>query len=192
MDYQFKTITKQSEGFFKDRGSKFFSYAFPVNNENEIQEIQKKLRKKHFAARHHVYAFRLGADKKIFRASDDGEPSNSSGPPILGQIRSFDLTNILIIVVRYFGGTKLGVPGLINAYRTAALDAINNNKIITQTVEELITIKFEYSKMNDIMRIIKKEKLNILKSHFDNSCVIELKIPKNDIERIMQQFSKYK
>jgi len=121
---KYKTIRTTSEGNYKEKGSKFLAFAYPVSTEEEIKEIQQTLRKDYYDARHHVFAWRLGSDKKRYRSSDDGEPSNSSGPPVLGQIQSFDLTNILIVVIRYFGGTKLGVPGLINAYRTAARDAI--------------------------------------------------------------------
>ena len=122
----FYTIETESSGFYSEKGSKFYAFAFPVNCEQKIKEIQQNLRKKYYDARHHVYAFVLGAEKQIYRASDDGEPPNSSGMPVLGQIRSFELSNILIVVVRYFGGTKLGVPGLINAYKSAARDALDN------------------------------------------------------------------
>ena len=126
----YKTISKIAKGFYKDRGSKFFAYAFPVKTDVEIQERRNEIRKKHHDARHHVYAYRIGAEKDVFYSSDDGEPANSSGPPILGQIRSAGLTNILIIVVRYFGGTKLGIPGLINAYKSAAFEAIQNSQCL--------------------------------------------------------------
>ena len=131
---KYKTIKSKSEGSYKDKGSKFYAFAYPVTTEDEIKEIQAKLRKEYYDARHHVFAWRLDADKKRFRASDDGEPSNSSGPPILGQIQSYDLTNILIVVIRYFGGTKLGIPGLINAYKTSAKEAIENTEIIEKEV----------------------------------------------------------
>lgn len=183
----YKTIAEPSEGFFKDRGSKFYGFAFPVENEEEISEIQKKLRKKYYDARHHVYAFRLGADKSVYRASDDGEPANSSGPPILGQIRSFDLSNILIIVIRYFGGTKLGVPGLINAYKTTAKQAIENARIITKTVKDEIEINFEYPAMNDIMRIIKEENLDINEQKFELKCMIRILVRKKDTDRIAER-----
>ncbi|MDP2112754.1 MAG: YigZ family protein, partial [Bacteroidota bacterium] len=130
MEDTYKTIEKPSEGLFKDKGSKFISFAFPVNSEDEIKDIVQSIKKEHHSARHHCYAWRLGADHLHFRANDDGEPSSTAGKPILGQIQSFDLTNILIVVVRYFGGTLLGVSGLINAYRSAALDAINQAEIV--------------------------------------------------------------
>ncbi len=183
---QYKTIKEHSEGFFKDRSSKFYGLAFHVNSEEEIKEIRESVRKEYHDARHHVYAYRLGADLKIFRASDDGEPSNSSGPPILGKIRSYELTDILIIVVRYFGGTKLGIPGLINAYGTAAEEAIKNAKIIVKTVTKELTINFEYPQMNDVMRIIKDNDLTILEQDFQLSCSIVLDIPESIFERILK------
>ncbi len=183
---QYKTIKEHSEGFFKDRSSKFYGLAFHVKSEEEIKEIRESVRKEYHDARHHVYAYRLGADLKIFRASDDGEPSNSSGPPILGKIRSYELTDILIIVVRYFGGTKLGIPGLINAYGTAAEEAIKNAKIIIKTVTKELTINFEYPQMNDVMRIIKDNDLTILEQDFQLSCSIVLDIPESIFERILK------
>lgn len=127
---EYLTISKPSEGLFKDRGSKFLAFAYPVSSEDEIKEIQEHLRSEYHDARHHCYAYMLGKDKNVFRANDDGEPSSTAGKPILGQIKSYDLTNILIVVIRYFGGTKLGVSGLINAYKTAAEEALKNAKII--------------------------------------------------------------
>jgi len=167
---KYRTIEKFSEGFYKEKGSKFYAFAFPVSSEDEIKEIQKELRKKYYDARHHVYAFRLDADLKTYRCSDDGEPSNSSGPPVLGQIQSYELTNILIVVVRYFGGTKLGVSGLINAYRSAAADAIENSKIIELFEQDTFTIEFGYTVMNDVMKIIKDEKPEQSNQQFDNTC----------------------
>jgi len=182
---QYKTIKEASEGFFKDRSSKFYAFAFPVKTEDDIAEFRTKIRKEYYDARHHVYAYRLGADLKTFRASDDGEPSNSSGPPILGKIRSYELTDILIIVVRYFGGTKLGIPGLINAYGTAAEDAINNASILLKTIT-----KFEYPQMNDVMRVIKDNNLQIAKQDFQISCEIVLDIPESSFERHFETFKK--
>jgi len=171
---KYKTIGNISEGIYKEKGSKFFAYAYPITHENEVKEILKDLRKKYYDARHHVYAFRLGADLKTYRCSDDGEPSNSSGPPVLGQIQSNELTNILIVVVRFFGGTKLGVPGLINAYRSAAADAIENNTIIEKYEQDIFTIEFGYSVMNDVMKILKDENPEQTHQQFDNTCRITL------------------
>ena len=186
----YKTIASKSEGFFKAQRSKFYAFAYPVNTDLEIKELQKALRKKYYDARHHVYAFRLGADKKIFRASDDGEPSNSSGPPILGQIRSYDLTNILIVVIRYFGGKKLGIPGLINAYKTASEDAIKNAKIISKTIDESIEIKFDYNQMNFVMNLIDEYKMKIIEQNFTTDCKMKLSIRKNFVEKIKLEFTK--
>ena len=187
---EYLTIDESAEGFFKDRGSKFFSYAFHVETEEEITEILKDLKKKYYDARHHCYAWRLGADKKRYRANDDGEPSNSAGPPILGQIKSFDLTDILIVNVRYFGGTLLGVSGLINANKTAAAEAIKNSKITKKTVNQNLELYFEYPILNDVMRIIKDENANITEQLFEMSCKIVLNIRLNDFERIKNRFEK--
>ena len=183
----YRTILKTSEGFFKDKGSKFYAYAFAVKNDTEIQERRNEIRKKHHDARHHVYAYRTGVEKDTFYSSDDGEPANSSGPPILGQIRSADLTNILIIVVRYFGGTKLGIPGLINAYKTAALESINNSKIIKKTIGKEISLSFNYPLMNSVMRILKDDDIEILNQEFTESCKIDIKIKKSKYEQIVSK-----
>lgn len=184
MNDAFRTIEKPSEGLFKDKGSKFIAYAFPVISEEEIKEIVLSIRKEHHSARHHCYAWRLGADKLQFRMNDDGEPSSTAGKPILGQIQSFDLTNILIVVVRYFGGTLLGVSGLINAYRNAAYDAINQAIIIEKIVERQLLIEFDYSAMNEVMKIIKDEKLPQLESRFDLSCSLKTSIRASEASRI--------
>ena len=185
---EYKTIKERSEGLYKEKGSKFLSFAFPVTTEAEVKEIQAELRKRCFDARHHVYAFRIGPDKKMYRCSDDGEPSNSSGPPVLGQIQSFDLTNILIVVVRYFGGTKLGVPGLINAYRTAAADAINNAEIITIVEKRILEVHFQYPAMGDVMRIIKDHELEIVKQELLIDCRIQVSVAKGSYNEILEKF----
>ena len=187
---KYKTIAKPSEGFFKDRNSKFYAFAFPVENENQISEIRNNLRKKYHDARHHVYAFVLGEDKNIFRASDDGEPHNSSGPPVLNAIKSFDLTNILVVVVRYFGGKKLGIPGLINAYRTAAEDALNNAEIIEKTPVTSLKLSFGFDKMNDVMKYIKQNDLKILNQDYSDNCVILIEVDKENIDRYFSDFEK--
>lgn len=185
---QYKTIKSKSEGYFKDRGSKFYAFAFPVKTEDEINTIRNQLKKEYHDARHHVYAYRLGADMKNFRASDDGEPSNSSGPPILGKIRSYELSDILIIVIRYFGGTKLGIPGLINAYGTAAEDALKKNQIIIKTISKKIFVKFEYPQMNDVMRLIKENNLEIVSQNFQLSCEITVSAAESKYEKIFNLF----
>ncbi len=184
------TIEKASEGIFKDKGSKFFAYAFPVSSEEKIKEHLAELRKLHPSARHHCYAFRLGAAKQAFRANDDGEPSNTAGKPILGQIQSKDLTNILIVVVRYFGGTLLGVSGLINAYKLAALDSIQNATIIEKTVDEVYELKFDYLQMNDVMRIIKDEHLQILHQNFELNGELSFSVRKSNSTKVYDMFSK--
>ncbi|HBL77821.1 MAG: YigZ family protein [Bacteroidetes bacterium GWF2_42_66] len=184
MEDVYKTIEIASEGLFKDKGSRFIGYAFPVFTEDEIKDHILRLKKEHYSARHHCYAWRLGADKERFRANDDGEPSSSAGKPILGQIHSFDLTNILIVVVRYFGGTLLGVSGLINAYRAAAKDAIENARIIEKTVEDIIMVEFGYESMNDVMKIFKDEQLPQLETSFDLNCRIKTSVRLSESQRI--------
>lgn len=187
---RYLTFGKKSEGIFKDKGSRFLAFAYPVNSEDEIKEIIKDLKKTYYDARHHVYAFRLGTEGKNYRCSDDGEPSNSSGPPVLGQLQSHHLTNALIVVIRYFGGTKLGVPGLINAYRMAAVDAITNNEIVERFEQEAFTLHFNYSEMNEVMRVLKEE--NPVQSHqiFDNQCSIKLSVKKSDGARLKEKLLK--
>ena len=171
------TLAHASEGLFKEKGSKFLAFAYPVKSEQEIKEILDSLRKKYYDARHHCYAYILGKDMDIFRANDDGEPNHSAGDPILGQIRSNSLTNTLIVVVRYFGGTKLGVGGLISAYRTAAAEAIANNLIIeSEDIHELV-LHFGYPEMNQVMKLVKDHGLEIAGQKFDNLCEINLKVP---------------
>ncbi len=186
----YRTIEAPSTGDYKEKGSKFPTLAFPVYSEEEIKEILQRLRKEYYDARHHCYAYRLGADKLRFRANDDGEPSSSAGKPILGQLLSNDLTNILIVVIRYFGGTKLGVSGLINAYRTAAADAISNAKIIEKTVNDIIEISFDYLAMNDVMKVIKDGALNQIDQKFDLQCSITISIRQGESQMVRDKFEK--
>ncbi|MCW3101743.1 MAG: hypothetical protein JWO09_183 [Bacteroidetes bacterium] len=186
----YRTIERAAEGSFRDRGSKFISFAFPVLNEDEIKKHQAVLRKEHPSANHHCYAFRLGADKTAFRSSDDGEPANTAGKPILGQIQSKDLTNILIVVVRYFGGTLLGVSGLIQAYREAAANAIANAHIIERTVNDVYELKFDYLQMNDVMKIMKDEKLEMLSQDFEFSPSLVFSVRKTNSVRVYDLFKK--
>lgn len=184
------TIKSSSEGLYKEKGSRFISYAFPVTSQEEIKAHLEALRKQHHAARHHCYAWIIGSDRENFRANDDGEPSGSAGKPILGQINSFSLTNILVVVVRYFGGKLLGVPGLINAYRTAAESAIRNSDIITCVDLEHFDIEFQYSSLNDVMKIIKDEEIDHRNRKFEMVCSITLNVRPSETERIKGLFSR--
>ena len=182
------TISDEAEGLYKEKGSKFLSFAFPVSNEEEVKEKLELLRKKFYDARHHCYAYVLGKDKEIFRANDDGEPNHSAGDPILGQIRSNQLTNVLIVVVRYFGGVKLGVGGLISAYRTAAAAAISNNVIVEAIVKHKVKLQFDYLSMNDVMKIIKDYDLEIINQQFDNDCKISLLVREGLMDEVISKF----
>lgn len=187
----YKSITEPSEEvLFKDKNSKFYGYAFPVKTEEEAKQHLEELRKKHHQARHWCYAWQIGKEEENyhFRANDDGEPSNSAGMPIYGQIQSFDVTNILIVVVRYFGGVKLGVGGLINAYRTAAQMALENSRIITRTIDEIFIIKFDYPEMNIVMRLIKEHNLNVIKQDLGLDCKIYIGVRKKEAEEIYNKF----
>ena|SRR5690554_6311371 len=183
------TLKSESHGLYKEKGSKFLAFAYPVESEQEIKEVLDKLKKQYYDARHHCYAYILGKDGQDFRANDDGEPGHSAGDPILGQIRSNNLTNTLIVVVRYFGGTKLGVGGLVTAYKTASSDAIAANEIITETVTVKVSFHFDYLDMNEVMRIIKAMDLKIEEQHFDNRCTITLRIRQALLEEAADQLS---
>ena len=185
----YKTIKKPSpEVLFKDRGSKFFGYAFPVTTEEEIKEHIDALKKQHHTARHGCYAWQLGKHYEHYRANDDGEPSNSAGMPIYGQLQSFEVTNILVVVVRYFGGTKLGVGGLIQAYKTAAQMALEASKIVELTIDDLYKLQFDYPEMNTVMRIIKEEDLTIVNQKLELNCEIQMAVRKKDSEKIFELF----
>lgn len=186
----YRSIKSPSEGLFKDRGSKFISFAYPVQNEEDIKSHLQDLRKLHHTARHHCFAFRLGADKLQFRANDDGEPANTGGKPILGQIQSRDLTNVLVVVVRYFGGTLLGVSGLINAYRQAAADALDHATIEELTVNEIYSVQFGYGAMNEVMKLVKQENLHLLRKEFNEPCELEFSIRKQQADKVVEEFKK--
>ncbi|WP_299578129.1 YigZ family protein [uncultured Sunxiuqinia sp.] len=190
MTDSFRTIAEAAEGLFKDKGSKFIAYAFPVETEDEIKEHIQDLKKAHHSARHHCYAWRLGAAKKRFRANDDGEPSSTAGKPILGQIKRLELTNVLVVVVRYFGGTLLGVGGLINAYKAAAADVLDQTTIIEKLVETYFTLDFDYPNMNPVMRIFKEEELEQKETRFELRCQITTSVRQSEAERIMEKFRK--
>lgn len=186
----FNTILKPSEEvLFKDKNSKFFGYAFPVKNEDAVKFHLNTLKKQHHAARHWCYAYQIGTEIIKFRANDDGEPSNSAGQPIYGQIQSFKLTNILIVVVRYFGGVKLGVGGLINAYKTTAQLALEASKIIKKTIDTEFLITFDYKNMNKVMRIIKEKQIKIINQKLELSCELQISVRKNDAQLIFDLFN---
>jgi uncharacterized YigZ family protein len=185
----YKTITKASkEVLFKDKNSKFFGYAFPVTSEDNVKSILEKIKKQHHSARHWCYAYQLGTENISYRANDDGEPNNSAGMPIYGQIQSFDVTNVLVVVVRYFGGVKLGVGGLINAYKTAAQLALESSKIITRTINKTYLIKFDYKNMNKVMRVIKEKQLKIIDQKLELDCQIQISVRKKDSGKIYEIF----
>jgi uncharacterized YigZ family protein len=186
----YKTILSKSEGFFISKGSKFISYAFPVASEVQIKGILNQVKKEHHGARHHCYAWRLGPGEPSFRVSDDGEPSSTAGKPILGQIIQFDVTNILIVVVRYFGGILLGTSGLIVAYRSAAFNALVNATIVNRIIEKHFRLKFAYNKMNDVMMIIKQEKLSVISTKFELGCLLDFMVRESESSRIVQLFER--
>ena len=190
MTDEFKTIKETSEGYYTEKRSKFLAFAHHVESVDEVKEIIKQYRKKYYDARHVCYAYMLGSDRLEFRANDDGEPSSTAGKPILGQINSQELTNILIIVVRYYGGVNLGTSGLIVAYREAAADAIAHSEIEERLVEEIITYSFTYPMMNDVMRIVKDMEPRIVSQQFDNTCEIKLAIRKSMAEQLRERLKK--
>ncbi len=184
------TIQKPSEISFKDKGSKFLAFAFPVSNEQQVKDNLLQLKKAHPSANHHCYAYRLGADKLNYRANDDGEPSHTAGKPILGQIQSTDLTNIIIVVVRYFGGTLLGVGGLINAYKTSAAEVIKNAIIIEEQIQFKYSIQFQFEQLNDVMKLLKQLDCKINHQQFDTSCEIQFSVRKSVSEQCEEKLKK--
>ena len=186
----YKTIDQPTEEIlFKEKNSKFFGYAFPVTNTDEVKIYLDQLKKKHFGAVHFCYAYQIGTEKMEFRANDDGEPNNSAGIPIYGQIQSFELTNILIVVVRYFGGTKLGVGGLITAYKTAAQMVLENALIVNKTINLYFKITFDYKNINKVMRIIKEKQLEIQSQKMEENCEVIIVTRKKNAERIVDIFN---
>ncbi|GAA4885655.1 YigZ family protein [Flaviramulus aquimarinus] len=174
---------------FKDKNSKFFGYAFPALNESDIKLHLERLKKEHHAARHWCYAYQLGTETITYRVNDDGEPNNSAGMPIYGQIQSFNITNILIVVVRYFGGVKLGVGGLIHAYKTAAQMILEASTIVRKTINIDYLISFEYKNMNTVMRIIKEKHLNIINQKLEMDCQITISVRKSEAEAVFKTFN---
>ena len=188
----YRTISKPSEGIYKDKGSKFIALAYPVTDEKKIKEKLDEVRKKYYDARHHCYAYRIGFDKLVYRVNDDGEPSGTAGKPIFGQFLSNDLTNILVIVVRYFGGTKLGISGLIQAYKTATMEALKEELFITKKVWDVYEVYFDYDQMNEVMKILKENSLNQLDQHFDLKCMVKFSVRKKYTNDIYERFKTIK
>lgn len=187
---EFKTITNVGEGTYSEKRSKFLAFSHHVESEDDIRELLAFYRKKYFDARHVCYAYMLGAERKIFRANDDGEPSSTAGKPILGQINSSGLTDILIVVVRYYGGVNLGTGGLVVAYKTAAAAAIENSVVETRQVEEIVTYNFPYVMMNNVMRVVKDMKPRILSQTYDTTCEIKLSIRLSEAEVLKARLAK--
>jgi uncharacterized YigZ family protein len=189
-DDTYRTINKPAEGIFRDRGSKFLAFVYPLNSDSELKDILAGLKSVHPKANHHCWAMRLTPDRSVFRLNDDGEPSGTAGRPILNTLLSRDLTNIVVIVIRYFGGTLLGVPGLINAYKAATEDALKQAVIVEKTVNDIYTIMFEYLQMNDVMKIIKDDNLTIITQNFDNDCSIQLAVRKTQVNQSLDKLNK--
>ncbi len=192
MTDNFLSIKDNSEGLYKEKGSKFIALAFPVSNENEVKQIIKSVKKEHYNARHHCYAYIIGNEDIHFRSNDDGEPRHTAGDPILNQIRSFQLINVLVIVVRYFGGTKLGKAGLINAYKTASKEALSKAAIIVKVHKSEIAINFKYDGINDVMHLIQKKDFEILTQKYEESCSITGLIPRSQVQEIINALTGYK
>lgn len=190
MNDTYKTIKSPSEGLFKDKGSKFLAFVYYFEDENDLKKYLEPLRKEHFKAVHFCYAYRIGIDRNNFRINDDGEPSGSAGRPILNVLLSKDITNILVVVVRYWGGTLLGVPGLINAYKSATEEALAQAEIIEKTVNEIYQITFAYVQMNDMMKVIKDFDLKIRNQQFDNQCIIEIEFRSSSTPQVIGRFEK--
>jgi len=188
---EYKTLKAISEGLYKEKGSRFIALAIPVSTLDEVKTQLERIRKEYYDARHHCYAYRIGEDPGEVRYNDDGEPSGTAGKPIFGQIQSYNLTNILIVVVRYFGGIKLGTGGLMQAYKTSSRDAVENGIIINKVWTTSLKITFEYQKMNDAMRVIKEENLKIIRQETTEKCVITLEIRKGNLEGIKNKLKSF-
>lgn len=190
MKDSFRTISKEGEGYYTEKRSKFLAFAHHVECIDDVKELLAHYKKKYFDARHVCYAYMLGAERIDFRANDDGEPSNTAGKPILGQINSNELTEVLIVVVRYYGGVNLGTGGLIVAYREAAADAIRNSEIIDKVVEEQVDFEFPYVMMNQVMKVVKEMQPRVLSQNYDNTCIISLSIRKSLVEELKVRLNK--
>lgn len=186
----YRTIEKSGTGIFRDKGSKFVAYAYPFTAEEQLKEIIQELKALHPKARHHCWAYRISPDRTVFRLNDDGEPSGTAGRPILNVLLSQDVTNIIVVVVRYFGGTLLGVPGLINAYKTATQEVLKSVTIVEKTVNDIYKIEFDYLAMNDVMRVVKEENITVSKQVFDNTCYMEVEVRKMQVNAVVGRFDK--
>ena len=186
----YKVVTTPGEGLYKEKGSKFFAEAFPVHSEAEVKAKVAEIKKKYFDAKHHCYAFIIGPDKSCYRSSDDGEPSGTAGKPSLNQILSKDLTNVCVVVTRYFGGQLLGVPGLINAYKTSAREALDNCGVMEKTVDEVYSVSFGYPLLNEVMRILKEENLEQRNTKFELDCYLEIAVRKSISNKIVDKLDR--
>ena len=189
-DDTYYMLATRGEGLYKEKGSKFIAETFVVMSEDEAKEAVASVKKKYFDARHHCYAYMIGPDKKTFRSSDDGEPSGTAGKPILNQILSKDVTNVCVVVTRYFGGQLLGVPGLINAYKTSAREALDNCTIVEKTIDEVYSLEFDYPLLNEVMRILKDENLEQQNPKFEMNCYLEISIRQSDSDRIVEKLKR--
>ncbi|MDO8991466.1 MAG: YigZ family protein [Daejeonella sp.] len=189
-DDTYKTIQELSEGVYRDKGSKFIAYLYPLSSENDIKDIIIALKAEHPKARHHCWAMRLSPDRTVFRLNDDGEPSGTAGRPILNTLLSNELTNVMAVVVRYFGGTLLGVPGLINAYKSATVEAVKNAKVIEKTVNSVFRIEFGHPQMNEVMKVVKEEDLKISSQNFDLNCSFLLEIRQSQVNKVLGKLEK--
>lgn len=186
----YQTIEGSSEGFYKEKGSKFFAYCQAIYNEEDVKAFLEDIKSAHPKARHHCYAYRFGLDKnQNYRANDDGEPSGTAGRPIIGQLDSKGVTNIMVIVVRYFGGTKLGVPGLIRAYKTATIDALDNATIVTKQIQDFYTIAFDYSAMNDVMKLLKRANIDVESPIYEQICQFTIRMRQSESEGFIAQLA---
>ncbi len=189
-DDRYRTIVSSTTGLFRDRGSKFIAYAYPFRDESELKARIAALKSEHPKARHHCWAYRLTPDRSVFRVNDDGEPSGTAGRPILNTLLSHDVTNVLVVVVRYFGGTLLGVPGLINAYKMATQDALANAEIIEKTVNDLYRVGFSYPQLNDVMRVVKEEDLSVIRQDFEQTCTLEFEVQQSRVNAVIGRLEK--
>jgi len=187
---EYKTVESICQGIYKEKGSKFIAFVHPIDSENDVKGIVDDYKKRLFDARHHCYAYQLGINGDVFRENDDGEPSGTAGKPIHGQIKSFGITNVLIVVVRYFGGVKLGVGGLINAYKQAALDAINQSVIVAKTINSLYNVTFGYFQLNDVMKLVKENDIQVINQTFELSCEMTISLRLSKQNAILEKLQK--